>query len=339
MSNSIYAATPFDMLSVSFGKETVPITVGETNTAKASHTVVRADDRPAEQTWLFKCKSAAFESVLSSVKCFAKSNHPTLILGECGCGLKQLAILLYQTSGNATKPLLRMSSPIAAAAICDPYEAISNILLESPDPKTWLLEDIDEIPIDRQAMFAEFVSELLRAQSQKKVERVIAVSNVESEELMYAHGFNGELFHKLGVLTVRVPPLRERREDISSLVCHFSQLDGIARQFEQTAIEAMESYDWPGNVAELRNVVIRVGLQSKSTVISSDELGRYWTPGTERSQRSNSDLTLEDAETQLILDTVARCHGNKTHAAARLGISTRTLHNKYKKYRRMGLVD
>ena len=210
---------------------------------------------------------------------------------------------------------------------------------------TLFLDEIGELPFRAQA-------KLLRVLEEKRVERIgevlplevdfrlIAATNRSLEFLKNSKNFRSDLFHRLSVISMNIPPLRERVEDIPPLAHHFLQGGpGRGMKLEETAISEMMHYSWPGNVRELRNALeLAVCLVQKGDVIDLDHLpGHIRAAGIET--RPEQDLREEPMKTdiraheiQLIRNALGICRGNKARAAKMLGISRSSLYNKIKRY-------
>lgn len=171
--------------------------------------------------------------------------------------------------------------------------------------------------------------------------RVLAATNADLEMVGTAGRFRRDLYHRLSQMTMRVPPLRERHEDIAALARHFVDQQQPGMEMSVDARQALLRYAWPGNVRELRNVMTRATILARSGVITAEDLGlperRIGTPGPvavpsnelgERGDRSD----LDDVERQTILRVLDETEGHRQRAADLLGISRRTLSRKLKQY-------
>jgi len=156
--------------------------------------------------------------------------------------------------------------------------------------------------------------------------------------------FREDLFYRLNVVTLNVPPLRDRKEDIPLLAQHFLEIFTAKNKksikgFTPQSLEKITQYKWPGNVRELMNAVERAVVLSRSEYIDADELIPLMTDGsTAGSERSDSpnNMSLDEVEKRSILETINACGGNKSEAARRLGITRKTLRKKLDKYEKTG---
>jgi DNA-binding NtrC family response regulator len=218
---------------------------------------------------------------------------------------------------------------------------------------TLLLDEISEMPVSLQA-------KLLRVLEDRKIRRlggsaelsvdvrVLAATNRDPEEAVRRGTFREDLLYRLNVITVELPPLRRRREDIpllaQHLVAQLAERHGRpARLLSPSAVEALQSHRWPGNVRELRNVIERAVIICSGEVIERHHLAPY--PLEQRAQSRGEDtLTLpvgtpiEEVERRMILRTLQKTDNNKTRAAELLQISLKTMHNKLRLYREQGLL-
>ena len=218
-------------------------------------------------------------------------------------------------------------------------------LLAIAEGGTVFLDEIGDLPVDLQ-------SKLLRAIQEKEIRpvgsvkripinvRILAATNRDLEHAVAEGTFRRDLYFRLNVLTIRVPPLRERRQDIPLLVAHFLERQGRETGIEKTisddALKALLNYDWPGNVRELDNCLERACALSSSNELQVRDLPTqvYSAPlglmGT--TQPSSGIIPIADLEKQTILNALAQVNGDKMMAARLLGIGKTTLYRKLKEY-------
>jgi transcriptional regulator with PAS, ATPase and Fis domain len=210
---------------------------------------------------------------------------------------------------------------------------------------TVFLDEIGELPTDLQA-------KLLRAIQEKEIRpvgsvrnipinvRILAATNHDLEQAVIQGTFRRDLYFRLNVLTLRIPPLRERRQDIPLLVAHFLERQGCDSGVEKTisdeALKALLNYDWPGNVRELENCIDRACALSSSNELQLRDLPTqiYSAPAEVLgiSPSSSGIAPLADIERQAILNALAQVNGDKMRAARLLGIGKTTLYRKLKEY-------
>ncbi len=224
---------------------------------------------------------------------------------------------------------------------------------------TLLLDEISEMDIRLQAKLLRAIQEheIDRVGGTKPVKvnlRILATSNRDLQQETKKGTFREDLYFRLNVISIHIPPLRERKDDITPIADFFAakyaQANGIAaRKISSGAMEKLLHYSWPGNVRELENILHRAVLLATGTDIAADAImlpnmpAAVVTPpapaassATGASPLHKSNLvgrTVESVERELILDTLNYCLGNRTHASNILGISIRTLRNKLKQFR------
>lgn len=308
----------------------------------------------------------------------ANSDATVLITGESGTGKELMARHIHQNSKRAKGKFISVN----CAAIPDNLleselfghekgaftGAVARRIgkFEEANGGTLFLDEISEMDIRLQA-------KLLRAIQEREVDRIggttpikvdirlIATSNRNLESAIAAGTFREDLYFRLNVFNLRMPPLRERPLDIERLARHFAEkyadMNGVAaRPLSSTALDKLLSHRWRGNVRELENTMHRAVLLATGEEISPDAImlsfdGDSVAPGREQHQRSGDALaqpkettasmvgkTVAEVERDLILETLQHCFGNRTHAANILGISIRTLRNKLKQYSEDGVV-
>ncbi|HYE14238.1 MAG TPA: sigma-54 dependent transcriptional regulator, partial [Pyrinomonadaceae bacterium] len=218
---------------------------------------------------------------------------------------------------------------------------------------TLLLDEISEMPFSLQA-------KLLRVLEDRKIRRlggsgelpvdarVLAATNRDPTEAVRRGSFREDLLYRLNVITIDLPPLRRRKEDIPLLAQHLAtQLaerhNRPARFLSPAAVEALQSHSWPGNVRELRNVVERAVIICSGDCIERHHLAPYPLDQRQRAREQDT-ITLpvgtpiEEVERRMIMRTLQKTENNKTRAAELLQISLKTLHNKLRLYREQGLL-
>lgn len=302
----------------------------------------RGQDTPTEP-WHSVCTSTAWLQLLESAARYARTNDPISIVGEIGTGKRYVAERVCAL--RCVKHLKRISCGRLATELstgCEQtlgeWKATVNETLFLGD-STWWLDGVDDLPICYQSLVLELLNEILASNASNLP--IVCTSKLSLFELYEAGRIREDLYYALSVHELNLPPLRERPSDILSLTTYFATAPNAGLpsiQFSRQASELLANHDWPGNTKQLRSVVSRVRVLADRTVIDSDQLLGIWK---QRKQPTAdlSTLSLEEAETKLILQAVERAGGNKTAAAKQLGITARTLHNKMQKYRSLGLLD
>jgi DNA-binding NtrC family response regulator len=305
----------------------------------------------------FTGESPGILKIFDLVRSVANSNASILITGETGTGKEMLANIIHYNSSRAQKPFVKVSCAILSREVFESElfghekgaftgaDKSRTGRFESAHKGTLYLDDVDDIPMELQV-------KLLRVLQEKEVEpvgsnrpveadvRIISSTKYDLQELIAAGRFRNDLFYRLNVIPVHIPPLRERKEDIPLLVKRFLSAfaEGTCKQFSDEATEVLVNYRWPGNVRELKNLVERLVLTTDGHVIELKNLPAelLFRPACEHELLSASHWNLEEilarTETTLLKAALTRAGGNKTQAAALLGIPLSTFRNKAAKY-------
>ncbi|WP_054031309.1 sigma-54 interaction domain-containing protein [Desulfatitalea tepidiphila] len=290
----------------------------------------------------------------------APSSATVLIQGESGTGKEILARYVHARSGRGDQPFVAMNCAALPENLAESelfgYEkgaftgAVSQRCgrFERANGGTLLLDEISEMPLPLQA-------KLLRVLQEKEVERiggsgvisvdvrVIATTNRDLAEMVREGAFRKDLFYRLRIVPLTLPPLRERRDDIPLLIDHFIQKfqsgrSGDIPRFIDSAMETLLKWPWPGNVRELENTVERALLLRGGDVMGPELLllDTDMTDGPSESTALLVGMTVRELEERLICQTLKHVNQNRTHAAEMLGISIRTLRNKLREYQTEG---
>ena len=305
-------------------------------------------------------ESSSMKKILKDLEKIAKSDASIFISGESGTGKEVIAHAIYSLSERKKNPFIKVNCA-----------AITETLLESEffghekgsftgadqkrigrfelaDKGTLLLDEVTEIPVSLQP-------KLLRAVQEQEFERVggikpikvnirfIATSNRDMKKAIESNIVREDLYFRLNVMPIYIPPLRERKEDIIPLSNHF--LSHFCKKYHKkekilssSAIEKLLNYPWPGNIRELSNIIERTVVLDLSQIIENthlniDSIKNIKKPSIEEKIKKPENIqTLEAMEKLLILKTLQEQNNNKTKAAKMLGISLRTLRNKLIKY-------
>jgi two-component system NtrC family response regulator len=286
--------------------------------------------------------SPTMHRLLSSVERIARANASVLILGESGSGKEMIARALHHYSRRASKPWVDISCAALPEQLLESelfgHErgAFSGAdqakpgLFELADQGTLFLDEVAELDPRMQVKLLRVLDGVsyYRVGGVKKVSvdvRVVAATNRDLDAAVGAGQFRQDLFHRLSQVTVTVPPLRQRREDIGPLAAYFLGQHDPALRLTSAAITRLEAYAWPGNVRELRNVVLQAAVLSEGIEIDGGDL-RF------RGPPSVAPGGLDDMERRMILEALEKSGGHQQRAAQQLGISRRTLSRKVKQY-------
>ena len=293
--------------------------------------------------------------VLEMVQIVAPTSSTVLITGETGTGKELVAREIQRLSKRADKPFIRLNCAALPDGLIESelfgHEkgAFTGALrtrkgkFELADGGTILLDEIGEIGIQTQAkvlrVLQEKEFERIGAHETRKVDvRIIATTNKCLAEEMQAGRFREDLFYRLNVFPIDLPPLRERKEDIPELVEHFIQryrplCNGRVKGIASDALELLLEHNWPGNVRELENCIERAMIVTRGEMITRADV----VPPISHIRRDVLNLdpgtSLREMEKMMVLKTLEAVGWNRTKAAKKLGISTRTLRNKLKAYR------
>jgi two-component system response regulator HydG len=319
-------------------------------------------------------RSPAMEKLYRILSKVAYTTHPVLILGESGTGKELVARSIHGNGPNADKPFIPVDCGSLVPTLIE-SELFGHVkgaftganraktgLLAAAVGGTVFLDEIGELPLDLQAR-------LLRALQEKEIRpvganyavpiaaRILAATNRDLAHMVETGRFRKDLFFRLNVVNLRIPPLRERKEDIPLLAAHaldrLRHESGVAYSFADDALRLMMAYDWPGNVRELEHAIERACALSSGpllhlgdfptqlqdhqfhaaredrtlTAAGFDHLGAH-APAAE----AGSVLPIAELEKQAILTTIHQLKGDKLMAARMLGIGKTTLYRKLKEY-------
>ncbi|MCB1072920.1 MAG: sigma-54-dependent Fis family transcriptional regulator [Chlamydiia bacterium] len=295
-------------------------------------------------------ESPQMKRILREVEKIAKSHSNVFIFGESGTGKEVIAGLIHAYSRRKEHPFIRVNCAALPDTLIESeffgHEkgAFTGALqkrmgrFERADKGTLLLDEVSEIPLALQA-------KLLRVVQEQEFERVggteaihidvrlVSTSNREMKEAIHEKTFRADLYYRLNVIPIYLPPLRERKEDILPLAHHFlvevCQRDQIPLKiFSKKAEEKLLNYSWPGNIRELRNVIEHGVVMDYSNIIEEEHL----LIDLNRSEEVLPIFTIKELEKKHILKMLDHFDGNRTQAAKALGISIRTLRNKLNEY-------
>ncbi len=310
--------------------------------------------------------SPQLQAIIEQVKLVAPSRATVLIEGESGTGKELIAQAIHQASNRAREPFI--------AVHC---AALSENLLESEifghergaftgaaerrigrfeaaNGGTIFLDEISEISPAIQVKLLRFLETraIERVGSSKSIEldvRLVAATNRDLEQMAKAGKFREDLFFRLNVVRLVLPPLRQRPDDIPLLLAHYIKLFADENKvppltFEPGALHTLQSYPWPGNIRELRNFCENVVVTRRTATLSEYDLDAKYrnggappTPGAELAPANQ--LSVEENEKRLLREALIKVRGNRTRAAELMGISRRTLHRKLSQWPELDVTD
>ncbi len=302
--------------------------------------------------------------LLDTLSSAAKSRATVLIRGESGAGKELIARAIHYNSPRANGPFVTLNCAALPEGLIESelfgHEkgAFTNAIKQSAgrfelaDGGTLLLDEISEIPTGIQAKLLRVIQEreFQRVGSGINVKvdvRLVATTNKNLEDEVKTGRFREDLYYRLNVIPLYLPPLRDRLDDIPALVDHFIRKynDENHRDVKGVTEKAMKlllSYHWPGNVRELENYIERGVVLSKDDRITDADLPGHLVLGKLSSLSTtsgNKQMTIAEMEKVMIIETLERCGGNRTKASDCLGISSRTLRNKLHEYGMMDAAD
>jgi PAS domain S-box-containing protein len=281
----------------------------------------------------------------------AGHTETVLITGETGTGKELIARTIHESSHRRGRPWVDINCAALPENLVESelfgYEkgAFSGAdtskpgLFELADKGTLFLDEIGELQLQTQVKLLRVLDgqPFYRLGGHRKIHvdvRIVAATNQDLEAAVKDGRFRQDLFHRLGQFQLRVPPLRERPEDIVALAEYFLRLKAPRKNFSSQAISALLSHAWPGNIRELRNLVARMAMESSGSEIDFSSLSAALTgePVALRQTASMPVSNLDSMEEQMIIKALERTGGQRTIAAEQLGISRRTLSRKLKEY-------
>ena len=308
-------------------------------------------------------KSSALINVLKTAEKVAKTDSNVLVCGESGTGKELIAHLIHENSLRASRPFIPLDCAalpeslleselfgFERGAFTDAYRTKHGIF-EYADGGTLFLDEIGEMPISMQSKLLRVLQErqFRRIGGRQLIRvdvRIISATNRDLVKAMDERSFRQDLFYRLNVISIYLPPLRERKEDIPLLIEHFLQhycevFDKSLKKVSQSALAQMEAYPWPGNVRELQNVIEQaVALSEEEILLPEDLPERIREMEGCGSGALDLSLPFEDAKCRLIetfekkyLENLMEfCGGNVSLAARRAGVNRKTIHRLLKKH-------
>ncbi|MCB0317497.1 MAG: sigma-54-dependent Fis family transcriptional regulator [Bdellovibrionales bacterium] len=302
----------------------------------------------------FISASPIMNTFLDKVRKVSNLDSSLLLTGENGTGKTLLARTIHARSNRRDKPFVVVS----CAAI--PRDLIESELFgyekgsftgatnsrpgsfELANEGTIFLDEIGDLPLELQPKLLSILQDrkVKRIGASKEIildVRIIAATNIELEKAIQEKKFRQDLFFRLNVLSLKIPPLRERVEDIEPLsqyiLSRISKKRGTdAFRLSNQSLEKLKKHTWPGNVRELENILERASAFSNSNILEIEDLNTPYTQVSQADLPALSGFKLEDIEAKAIKDTLVKYNGNKQEAANSLGISTKSIYNKIEKY-------
>ncbi len=301
----------------------------------------------------FVGSSSCFLEILGLIEKIAPTDSTVLVTGESGTGKELVAHYIWKKSNRCDRPFIALNCSTLSGNLMESelfgHEkgaftdacSISNGLVEAADGGTLFLDEIGEMPAALQTKLLRFLDsgEFRRVGANKNLKsdvRIITATNRDLSNSITNGTFRKDLFFRLNVINILVPPLRERKEDIKQLAEYFIEKYGRKitkdiRAMDRGAEEVLLGYDWPGNVRELENVIERAVILCETDFITKEYLSV--TSKTELTLDTNNELPqLKEIEKDYILTVLKKTGGNQTKASRLLGVDRKTLYLKLKKY-------
>lgn len=318
--------------------------------AKLNSAKYYTEDIVGNSQVMIKCKE--------KIKKIARVNSNVLILGESGVGKELFAHSIHNESQRSDEPFVSINCSAIPENLLESelfgYEEGAftgarkggNIgKFQLANGGTIFLDEIGDMPLHMQVkllrVFQEKEIERIGGKNPTKINiRVICATHKNLEELIRENKFREDLYYRLNVLTLEVPPLRERKEDIPLMIDKFLGVfykeTGIYRSIPDSIIQILKKYEWPGNVRELRNVVERICVNSEEVNVSINDLPPNIINGSLKSKYKNNDSGLKEImdsiEKDIIISTLKECGCNKSETAKKLNIPRATLYRKMEEY-------
>lgn len=348
----------YDYITKPFNREALKLTVAKAlrmSGLSAENRRLKEDLDGREEFRNIIGISPAMEQVFAMVRKVADTEASVLVTGETGTGKELVARAIHGLSSRRSGPFVAVN---CAAIPRDLLEselfghvkgAFTGAVRDNPgkfrlaDGGTIFLDEVGELPLELQP-------KLLRALQEKTVEpvggrtthqlnvRVLAATNIDLEVAISEGNFREDLYYRIAVIPIHLPPLRQRPEDIPLLVRHFAAKRGGRNvAFDKDVLDAMDSYPWPGNIRELENTVERMLIMSEGDAVSLADLPEKISKGTEHRRQNVVSLpaegySLEKLEREIVLEALERNGWNQTSAARFLRIPRHVLIYRMEKY-------
>jgi DNA-binding NtrC family response regulator len=303
-------------------------------------------------------RSPAITDIMTTIRKIGPTDATVLITGETGVGKELIARAIHLASGRKEQPFVKVNCSAIPEALIESelfgHEkgAFTGAIIDKPgrfeiaNKGTLFLDEIGEVPLNLQVKLLSVLQDKAfeRVGGVRTVDvdiRIVAATNKEMKKAVEAGEFRADLYFRLNVVPVHVPPLRLRLEDLDSQIDYFVMK--YSGQYGRGELEiapevraSLTAYSWPGNTRELENIIERMVLLSEGNILTRDNLPDELT-GVELSENNGTlkkgrDVIIKATERKMIVDALDSTGGNRTRAAKILGVSRRTLQNKIKDY-------
>ncbi len=308
-------------------------------------------------------QSRQMKEVFAKIQRAAPVDSTVLILGESGTGKELVAQALHHNSPRKKGPFVAVNCAAVPATLVE-SELFGHVRgaftgatdrrigrFEQADAGTLFIDEIGDFELGLQAkllrVLESFTVTPVGGHEDRKVDvRVLAATSRDIRKMVENGTFREDLYYRLNVVTIQLPPLRERPDDIPILIEHFIHEISTykrceAKKIASEVVRRLQTYRWPGNVRELRNTLESMMVLADGPILTETDLPERiggLVPATSPSLDIPTGLTMDELERLAITKALDSCQGNRTHAAERLGISVRTLQRKLRQYEKDGLI-
>lgn len=299
-------------------------------------------------------KSAALTEVLDTVERIAKTNAPVLITGESGTGKELIAEAIHRSSLRSDKPFVKVNLGGISTSLFESEMfghkkgAFTNAFsdrkgrFEMADGGTIFLDEIGELELPSQVkllrVLQDMTYEVLGDSRQRRCDvRVVCATNANLVDMVAERTFREDLYYRINLITIHLPALRERTEDIPLLVRHFadnaSEQNALPRvEITADAINYLKTLPYPGNIRELKGLVERTMLMNQGKELGKAEFEACVVTSPSTAEMNIAGGSIEDTERQLIINAIEKFQGNMSKVASALGISRGALYRRLEKY-------
>jgi two-component system nitrogen regulation response regulator NtrX len=343
-----------DFVEKPFGPERLHVTVEralEVRALKRENESLRERTGQAEE---MVGKSAAIEQIRAEMGKVARTEAKVLVTGESGSGKELVARAIHRLSARARGPFEKLNCAALPKDLVESelfgYEkgaftgaaAMKRGRLEAADRGTLFLDEVGDMSLETQAKFLRAIEtgEIERLGGTRTLSvdaRIVAATNKDLPEEIREGRFREDLYYRLNVVPIHLPPLRTRREDVPLLVEHFvrrisADLGRRPRAVTPEAMKRLAAYSWPGNIRELRNVLERLLIMTEGDTLDLADVEEVLPSESDEEPVTEIKAARDKAEREAIATTLKQCGWNVTEAARRLGMDRGYLHRKIKRY-------
>lgn len=305
-------------------------------------------NRLSSKTAAYQSMNPGINSLMMKIHKMSETDFPVVFIGESGTGKEIMAEYVHNHSTRASRKMFKINCASFPANLLDnelfghekgAYTGANSQykgIFEQADGGTLFLDEIGDMPLEIQARVLRTLqnSEIRRLGGDKTIQvnvRFIAATNKDLESLIKEKQFREDLYYRLNTALFRLPPLRERKDDLPGLISNFMKEYGTEKAFDGEARNIINSYFWPGNIRELKNVINFAMTMSSNEMIRKQDLPPYLS-GYENMPVEVHDEDPELLEKEELLEALKKCRYNKKKAAEYLNISRRTIYNRLKKH-------